>query len=129
MTDRTALFSLLTATVLQALDLTIAAIALPPIEAAMGVGTEAGTWVLTSYIVAMALTTPLAGVLSTRVGRRDSLLAAIGGLTVASCICALATDLAALLAARIAQGAAAGLIMPLVQATLLDTSKPADHGK
>jgi DHA2 family multidrug resistance protein len=82
-----ALFSLLTATVLQALDLTIATIALPAIEGPLGLDFESGAWILTSYLVALALMTPVAGALSGAIGRRNALLAAIAGLTLASAAC------------------------------------------
>jgi DHA2 family multidrug resistance protein len=121
--------ALLTASVLQALDLTIATLALPAIEAALGLDVAAGSWILTSYIVAMALATPAAGALSAAIGRREALLLAIGGLTVASLAAAAAGNVAVLLAARLVQGAASGFIMPLVQATLLDLTPTARHGR
>jgi DHA2 family multidrug resistance protein len=124
-----ALFSLLTATVLQALDLTIATIALPAIEGPLGLDFESGAWILTSYLVALALMTPVAGALSGAIGRRNALLSAIAGLTLASAACGAAQGFAFLLVARLAQGAAAGLIMPLVQATLLDMSPKSEHGR
>jgi DHA2 family multidrug resistance protein len=124
-----ALYSLLAATVLQALDLTIATIALPAIEGPLGLDFESGAWILTSYLVALALMTPVAGTLSAAIGRRNALLSAIAGLTLASAACGAAQDFSFLLAARLAQGAAAGLIMPLVQATLLDMSPKSQHGR
>ncbi len=124
-----ALWSLLTATVLQALDLTIATIALPAIEGPLGLDFESGAWVLTSYLVALALMTPVAGALSAAIGRRNALLSAIAGLTLASAACGAAQGFTFLLIARLAQGAAAGLIMPLVQATLLDMSPKSEHGR
>jgi MFS transporter, DHA2 family, multidrug resistance protein len=129
MINMMALCSLLTATVLQALDLTIATIALPAIGRTFGLEGEAGSWILTSYIVAMALMTPVGGVLSSAFGRRNALLLAIGGLTLASLACGVSGSFAFLLAARLAQGASAGIIVPLVQATLLDMTPKAEHGR
>jgi DHA2 family multidrug resistance protein len=126
---RMALWSLLLGTTLQALDLTIATIALPAIERDLGLDFEDGTWILTSYIVATALMTPVAGALSAAVGRRATLLLAIGGLTLASLGCGSAASFSTLLAFRLVQGAAAGIIMPLVQATLLDMTPKAEHGR
>ncbi|MBV9522599.1 MAG: DHA2 family efflux MFS transporter permease subunit [Alphaproteobacteria bacterium] len=127
--SRTALVALLAATALQALDLTIATIALPAMSTDLGLDTATAPWILTAYIVALALSTPTAGALSAALGRRNALLAAIGGLTLASLACAAAPGLGFLLAARVAQGAAAGLIMPLVQATLLDLVPKSGHGR
>ncbi|HZS81954.1 MAG TPA: DHA2 family efflux MFS transporter permease subunit [Stellaceae bacterium] len=124
-----ALFSLLTATALQALDLTIATIALPAMTRSLEVDAQSSPWILTTYIVATALATPTAGALSAAVGRRSALLMAVGGLTLASLVCAAAPNLPILLGARLAQGAAAGLIMPLVQATLLDLVPRSSHGR
>jgi DHA2 family multidrug resistance protein len=126
---RAPLACLLTATILQALDLTIATIALPAIETDLALDPATGSWVLTTYIVATALMTPAAGALSSALGRRRALLLAIGGLTLASAACGAAPNLPFLLAARLAQGAAAGAIMPLVQATLLDMTPKAGHGR
>src|SRR5579883_2556600 len=127
--NRMALFSLLTATALQALDLTIATIALPAMTRSLEVDAQSSPWILTTYIVATALATPTAGALSAAVGRRSALLMAVGGLTLASLVCAAAPNLPILLGARLAQGAAAGLIMPLVQATLLDLVPRSSHGR
>src|ERR1700732_3018187 len=110
MINRMALFALLTATFLQALDLTIATIALPAIEQNFGLDVETGGWILTRYIVAAALMTPVGG-----------------GLTVASLACGVAGNFASLIVARLAQGASAGIILPLVQATLFDMMPKADH--
>jgi DHA2 family multidrug resistance protein len=129
MINRMALFALLTATFLQALDLTIATIALPAIEQSFGLDVETGGWILTSYIVAAALMTPVGGALSSAMGRRNALLLAIGGLTIASLACGAAGNFASLIVARLAQGASAGIILPLVQATLFDMMPKADHGR
>ena len=127
--NRIALIALLTAAALQALDITITTLALPAVAQTLGLDFEAESWILTTYIVAMALMTPVAGVLSSALGRRRALLAAIGGVCLASLVCGFAQSLEMLLLARIAQGAAAGLITPLVQATLLDLTPKAEHGR
>jgi DHA2 family multidrug resistance protein len=126
---RTAYWSLLLATFLQAIDLTISTLALPAIEHDLGLSAESGSWIMTSYIVATALVTPVAGPLSAVLGRRALVLVAIGGLTLASAGCAAAPSLATLIGGRIAQGAAAGMIMPLVQMTLFEATAPVDHGR
>src|SRR4051812_38872736 len=79
--------SVILATVLQVLDTTIANVALPHMQAALGANGETITWVLTSYIVAAAIATPITGWLSDRVGQKRLFLIAIGGFVVSSMLC------------------------------------------
>ena len=71
------------ATVMQVLDSTIANIALPQMTAGLSASQDEITWVLTSYIVAAAIATPLTGWATDRIGRRNVFLGAIAGFTVA----------------------------------------------
>lgn len=114
--------TVMTATLVQVLDTTIANVALPHMQAALGANTESINWVLTSYVVMAAILTPATGWLETRVGRRNLLMTAVIGFTVSSGLCGASTSLPMMVAARILQGLFGALIAPLSQATMLDSS-------
>ncbi|EQD60771.1 multidrug resistance protein, partial [mine drainage metagenome] len=81
------------ATILQSVDITIANVALPHIGGSMGATLVQMDWVLTSYIVAAAIATPLSGWLAGRYGRKSVLLTAVIGFTVSSALCGLAQSI------------------------------------
>ena len=112
--------SIMLATIMQVLDTTIANVALPHMAASLGATQEEITWVLTSYIVASAIATPLTGFVADRMGRRQVFAAAILGFTLASLACGVATSLPEMVAFRIAQGVFGAVLIPLAQAVLLD---------
>src|ERR1700691_2199699 len=85
--------SVMLASVMQALDTTIANVALPRIQGAVSATQDQITWVLTSYIVAAAIMTPLSGWLSGQIGRKKVFLYSVAGFTVASMLCGLAQSL------------------------------------
>ena len=117
------------ATVMNALDTTIANVALPHIQGSVSASADQITWVLTSYIVATAIATPLTGWLTERFGRKHLFLAAIGGFTLASMLCGIATSLPEIVAFRLLQGLFGAPLIPLSQAQLLDINPPARHGQ
>src|SRR6201996_6685373 len=82
--------SIMLATLMNALDTTIANVALPHIQGSVSASAEQITWVLTSYIVAAAIMTPLTGFLADRFGRKRVLMLSIVGFTVASALCGIA---------------------------------------
>src|SRR6188472_2449569 len=82
--------AIMLAMVMQVLDTTIANVALPHMRAALSASQDEVSWVLTSYIVAAAIMTPLSGWLADRFGRRRIFLYSILGFTVASALCGLA---------------------------------------
>jgi DHA2 family multidrug resistance protein len=112
--------SIMLATIMQALDTTIANVALPHMQGALQSSQDQITWVLTSYIVAAAVATPLTGWLCARYGRRQVFLAAVLGFTVASALCGMAGSLWQIVAARLLQGLFGAALVPLSQAVLLD---------
>ncbi len=81
------------AVIMQALDTTIANVALPYIQGSVSASADQINWVLTSYIVAAAIMTPPSGFLAAKFGRKRVLLAAIVGFVVASVLCGLAQSL------------------------------------
>lgn len=120
--------SVMLATLLQVIDVTIAAIALPEMRGALSTTQEEISWVLTSYIVASAIMTPPVGWLAARFGRKRLFIYSIAGFTIASMFCGMAGSLDQLVAARIAQGACGAVLVPLSQATLLDAYPRERHG-
>src|SRR5487761_2219288 len=81
------------ATLMQALDTTIANVALPYIQGSVAASQDQINWVLTSYIVAAAIMTPPTGFLAGRFGRKRLFQAAVAGFTMASILCGLAQSL------------------------------------
>jgi len=117
------------ASILQALDNTIANVALPHMQGALSATQEQMSWVLTSYIVAAAIMTPLSGWLATQFGRRHVFLASIFGFTLASVLCGVAQTLPQIVLFRFLQGLAGAALIPMSQAVLFDINPPENHGR
>jgi DHA2 family multidrug resistance protein len=120
--------SVMLATIMQALDTTIANVALPHMQGTMGATQEQITWVLTSYIVAAAIFMPLTGFLTGRFGRKRVFMWSVVGFTVASMLCGTAQSLTQIVVFRLAQGVFGACLVPLSQAVLLDTYPREQHG-
>jgi DHA2 family multidrug resistance protein len=121
--------SIMLATVMNSLDTTIANVALPHIQGSVSASQDQITWVLTSYIVAAAIMTPLTGWLSGRIGRKLLFLISIAGFTVASMLCGIAGSLYEIVGFRLLQGLFGASLIPLSQAVLLDINPPHKHGQ
>lgn len=111
------------------LDITVVNVALPHVAGALNATREEVTWVLTAYVIAMAVTTPLTGWLAERMGRRRLFTVSMAAFTGASVACGLATSLEELLLFRVLQGISAASINPLAQAILLDVTPRERHGR
>jgi DHA2 family multidrug resistance protein len=120
--------SIMLATVMQVLDTTIANVALPSMTGDLGASADTINWVLTSYIVAAAIMTPVTGWLSDRFGRKELFLAAIVGFTVMSMLCGMAWSLESMVLFRLLQGVFGAAIVPLSQTFLLDINPKERHG-
>lgn len=120
--------SIMLATVMQSLDTTIANVALPHMQGGMGATQEQISWVLTSYIVAAAIFTPLTGFLGDHFGRRRIFIWSVIGFTVASMLCGAAQTLPQIILFRLLQGIFGASLVPLSQSVLLDTYPPEKHG-
>jgi len=107
------------ATLMQALDTTIANVALPYIQGSVAASQDQIAWVLTSYIVAAAIMTPPTGFLAGRFGLKRLFLVAIAGFTVASMMCGMAQSLTQIVLFRVLQGAFGASLVPLSQTVLL----------
>ena len=112
--------SIMLATIMQALDTTIANVALPHMQGSLQSSQDQISWVLTSYIVAAAIATPLTGWLCGQWGRRRVFLTAVVGFTIASALCGVAENLWQIVGARLLQGLFGAALVPLSQAVLLD---------
>ncbi len=120
--------SVMLATIMQALDTTIANVALPHMQGAMGATQDQISWVLTSYIVAAAIFMPLTGILTARFGRKRIFMWAVVGFTIASMLCGAAQSLTQIVLFRLLQGVFGASLVPLSQAVLLDTYPREQHG-
>ncbi len=120
--------SIMLATIMQALDTTIANVALPHMQGSLSATQDQISWVLTSYIVAAAIMTPPTGVLAARLGRKRLFAIMVTGFTIASMLCGAATSLAEIVLYRLLQGAFGAGLVPLSQAVLLDTYPREKHG-
>ncbi|KRB85092.1 EmrB/QacA family drug resistance transporter [Sphingomonas sp. Root710] len=115
------------ATILVVLDQTIATVALPHMQAALGATPETINWVLTSYILATSVGIPLTGWLSGRVGRARLFGICIIGFTISSAVCGFAVSLPMMVAARLVQGFFGAFLMPMSQSFLYDMNAPSQQ--
>lgn len=112
-------FAVALATFMNVLDSSIANVAIPTLSGNLGVSIDEGTWVITLFAAANAVSIPLTGWLTQRIGQVRLFVGAILLFVLSSAACGLAPNLFFLLAARIVQGAVAGPLVPLSQALLL----------
>ena len=111
----------MTATIMQALDTTIANVALPYMQGSLSASQDQINWVLTSYICAAAIMTAPVGWIANRFGRKRIFILCSGGFTVASVLCGLAQDINQMVLFRLLQGVFGAALVPLSQAVMLDT--------
>jgi DHA2 family multidrug resistance protein len=112
--------ALMLATLMNTLDSTIANVALPHIQGSVSAAQDQITWVLTSYIIAAAIMTPLSGWLAQKIGRKRMFMMSIFGFVLASMLCGIATSLPEIVLFRLLQGIAGASMMPLSQSVMLD---------
>jgi DHA2 family multidrug resistance protein len=108
------------ATLMQALDQTIANVALPYMQGSLSASFDEITWVLTSYITAAAIMTAPVGWMASRFGRKYLFIACLTGFTVTSMLCGAAQSLNEMVIFRLLQGCFGAALVPLSQATMLD---------
>jgi DHA2 family multidrug resistance protein len=117
------------ATVMQVLDTTIANVALPHMQGSLGATQDQIAWVLTSYLVASAIATPVTAWIASQLGRTRLFTFALGGFTVASMLCGVATTLPEMVLFRLLQGIFGAALVPLSQSILLDTYPRSEVGR
>ena len=121
--------SITCATIMQGVDTTIANVALPHIQGSMSASQDQVAWVVTSYIVAAAIMTPLTGWLAGRFGIKYVFLFSVIGFTIASALCGAATSLTQLVLFRLLQGVCGAALVPLSQSVLFQTHPPELHAR
>ncbi|HEY2527007.1 MAG TPA: DHA2 family efflux MFS transporter permease subunit [Xanthobacteraceae bacterium] len=116
------------ATLMQALDTTIANVALPYMQGSVSASQDQIDWVLTSYIVAAAIMTPPTGFLAGRFGLKRLFLVSVAGFTIASMLCGMAQSLTQIVLFRVLQGAFGAALVPLSQSVLFTIYPKERHG-
>ena len=120
--------SIMMATIMQTLDTTIANVALPHMQGALSASQDQIAWVLTAYIVAAAIATPMSGWVVDRFGQKNVFLVSVIGFTLASALCGLSDSLAQIVAARLLQGVFGAALVPMAQMVLMDINPPEKQG-
>nr|WP_277817150.1 DHA2 family efflux MFS transporter permease subunit [Solimonas terrae] len=119
--------SVMAATLMQTLDATIANVALPHMQGALGATPDQISWVLTSYTIAAAIAMTPTGWIADRIGMKRLFLISVAGFAIASVLCGLSTTLPEMVAFRLMQGLFGAALVPLSQTVLLDTYPPEEH--
>src|SRR6202142_4501440 len=115
-------------TFMQVLDISIANVSIPTISGDLGVSSDQGTWVITSFAVANGVSVPLTGWLMQRYGVVRTFVISVALFTVASLLCGFAWSLPSLIVFRVLQGSVSGPMIPGSQALLLSIFGPAKRG-
>jgi len=116
------------ATIMQALDTTIANVALPYMQGSLSATLDQVSWVLTSYIVAAAIMTAPVGWLASNIGIKRVLITCAAGFTLASMLCGVAQSVEQIVLFRLVQGTFGAALVPLSQAVMLDIYPPERRG-
>jgi DHA2 family multidrug resistance protein len=117
------------ATLMQALDQTIANVALPYMQGSLSATYDEITWVLTSYITAAAIMTAPVGWLAARFGRKYLFITCLVGFTITSMMCGAAQSLEQMVVFRLMQGVFGAALVPLSQSTMMDIYPLEQRGK
>jgi MFS transporter, DHA2 family, multidrug resistance protein len=121
--------AVLLAVLMVILDMTVVNVALPDMMGALGATPDQITWVLTSYIVAEAIIIPMSGFLAERFGRKQVLTVSVAGFVIASMLCGQSHTLFQMVVFRLLQGGFGASVVPLSQATMVDTFDAQSRGK
>ena len=116
------------ATIMQALDITIANVALPYMQGSLSATLDQVSWILTSYIVAAAIMTAPVGWLAGRFGIKQVLVTCASGFTAASMLCGIAQSIEEIVLFRVLQGMFGAALVPLSQAVMLEIYPPERRG-
>src|SRR5690242_19869688 len=122
------LVSSMAGVLMQALDTTIANVALPYMQGSLSASRDQITWVLTSYIIMAAIMTGPVGWIAARFGRKNFLVLCLAGFTLASMMCGAAQSLEQMIVFRLLQGAFGAALAPLSQSIMLDMYPPEKRG-
>jgi EmrB/QacA subfamily drug resistance transporter len=111
------------------LDVTIVNVALPTIRAKFGASETGLEWVVTGYLLSLAVWIPASGWLGDRIGTKRVFLFALGMFTMGSALCGLAWDIGALIAFRVVQGIGGGMLVPVGTAMLYRAYPPSERAR
>lgn len=120
---------LMIATLLMVLDSTIANVAIPHMQASLGATMDEVSWVLTSYIIASAVTMPIIGWVADKFGSRRLLLLCTGGFILFSMLCGISTSIEEMVLFRLMQGVFGAGISPLAQTVMMDINPRNDRSR
>jgi DHA2 family multidrug resistance protein len=121
--------AVITATLLEIIDVTIVNVSLPNIQGNFGIGVDLGAWIVTAYLIANVVVIPLNPWLAARFGRRQYFVASIVIFTIASLMCGLSNTFGQLVFWRLVQGLGGGGLIATSQAILRDTYGLKEQGK
>ena len=121
--------SIMLATIMQTLDSTIANVALPHMQGSLSASQDQIAWVLTAYIVAAAIATPLTGWLVDRFGEKSVFMVSVIGVTAASALCGVSDSLAQIVAARLLQGVFGAALVPMAQMVVMEINPREKQGQ
>src|SRR5262245_64983547 len=110
--------SVMMATIMQVLDITIANVSLPSMQGSLSATLDQVSWVLTSYVVAAAVMTSPVGWLAARFGIKRLLVICVTGFTIASMLCGVAQNIEEMVLFRILQGMCGAALVPLSQSVM-----------
>src|SRR5499426_2681125 len=116
------------ATIMQALDITIANVSLPYMQGSLSATLDQVSWVLTSYVVAAAVMTAPVGWLAARFGIKKLFIMCVSGFTVASMLCGIAQTIEEMVLFRVLQGMFGAALVPLAQSVMLEIYPPHRRG-
>jgi MFS transporter, DHA2 family, multidrug resistance protein len=120
--------SVMSGAFLVVLDTTVVNVALPKIMAAFGVNVDKIEWIITAYMIAMAIMMPSVGWLSARIGNKTLFISSLIIFTATSCLSGAAWNVDALIIFRIFQGAGAGVLMPIAMVIIFEAFPPEERG-
>jgi DHA2 family multidrug resistance protein len=113
--------TVMTGTIMAALDISIVNVALPHMRGSLGASVEEITWVATGYLLSSVIIMPIIALLSSRFGRKRFYILSVLLFTGASMLCGIAWDLTSIVIFRIIQGMGGGTLIPMSQALLRET--------
>lgn len=119
--------TVMTATIMAALDISIVNVAMPNMRGSLGCSVEEITWVSTGYILSSTVIMPIIALLSSRFGRKRFFIVCVFIFTLASALCGMAWDLASMVTFRVIQGIGGGALIPVSQAILRETFPPEEQ--
>ncbi len=122
------IIAVMTATLMQTLDMTIINVALPQMQGSLAARPDEITWILTSFLVSSAIFMPLTGYFTDRLGQKKYLLLSIAGFVVSSGLCGISTNITQIVIFRLLQGACGAALIPLSQTIMANIYPDQDRG-